>query len=157
MKCYQCDAAIRSGQRFCEACGAQVDRTCPACHAPAPPDARFCGKCGASFAGKTDVPSGSSPSSDGERRQLTVLFADVVGSTELAAHLDPEALREVLRAYQGICVDSVARYGGNVNQYIGDGVVAFFGYPVAHDNDAERAVLAGLAIVASVRTGRGRH
>jgi class 3 adenylate cyclase/predicted ATPase len=87
----------------------------------------------------------------GERRQLTVLFADVVGSTALAGRLDPEALRDVLRAYQGICDDCVSRYGGNINQYLGDGVVAFFGYPAAHDNDAERAALAALAIIEGVR------
>ena len=116
--------------------------------------------CGASIAVKADAAPGAeapagatraTQSPDGERRQLTVLFADLVGSTELAGRLDPEALRDVLRAYQGICVDCVARYGGTINQYIGDGVVAFFGYPTAHDNDAERAVRAGLAIVAGVR------
>ena len=96
-------------------------------------------------------PADSAIPSEGERRQLTVLFADVVGSTALAGRLDPEALRDVLRAYQDICNRCVTRYGGNINQYIGDGAVAFFGYPSAHDNDAERAILAGLAIIAGVR------
>ena len=96
------------------------------------------------------APQRASLSSDGERRQLTVLFADVVGATALSGRLDPEALRDVLRVYQGICIESVTRYAGNVNQYIGDGVVAFFGHPIAHDNDAERAILAGLAIIAGI-------
>ncbi len=97
--------------------------------------------------GKTRAPIAT----DGERRQLTVLFADVVGATALSGRLDPEALRDVLRAYHRVCTDCVTRYGGNVNQYLGDGVLAYFGHPAAHENDAERAVLAGLAIVAGVR------
>jgi predicted ATPase/class 3 adenylate cyclase len=130
------------------------------CNAPAAPDARFCGTCGASFSDGGDVRRAPEPAAaaghsaiaaEGERRQLTVLFADVVGSTALAGRLDPEALRDVLRAYQDICNNCVTRYGGNINQYIGDGAVAFFGYPSAHDNDAERGILAGLAIIAGVR------
>ena len=92
-----------------------------------------------------DVPSLGA--SDGERRQLTVMFADVVGATMLSGRLDPEALRELLRAYQQVCVECTERYGGHIHQYAGDGVLAYFGYPTAHDNDAERAVLAGLDIV----------
>jgi predicted ATPase/class 3 adenylate cyclase len=130
------------------------------CNAPAAPDARFCGTCGASFSDGGDVRRAPEPAAaaghsaiaaEGERRQLTVLFAEVVGSTALAGRLDPEALRDVLRAYQDICNNCVTRYGGNINQYIGDGAVAFFGYPSAHDNDAERGILAGLAIIAGVR------
>jgi predicted ATPase/class 3 adenylate cyclase len=130
------------------------------CNAPAAPDARFCGTCGASFSDGGDVRRAPEPAAaaghsaiaaEGERRQLTVLFADVVGSTALAGRLDPEALRDVLRAYQDICNNCVTRYGGNINQYIGDGAVAFFGYPSAHDNDAERGILAGLALIAGVR------
>jgi class 3 adenylate cyclase len=76
-----------------------------------------------------------------------VLFADVVGATALSGRLDPEALRALLLAYQQVCVECTGRYGGNIHQYAGDGVLAYFGYPVAHDNDAERAVLTGLDIV----------
>ena len=95
---------------------------------------------------------GSTPQAgDGERRQLTVLFADVVGATALSGLLDPEALRTLLREYQLICVECVKRFEGNIHQYAGDGVLAYFGYPVAHDNDAERAVLAGLDIASGVR------
>jgi class 3 adenylate cyclase/predicted ATPase len=160
MKCRKCGVEAKQGQRFCESCGAQFEKPCPICGAPALPDARFCGMCGGPFPDVPDapVPSKDEPghgrgnrSDDGERRHLTVLFADVVGSTALAGLLDPEALRDVLRAYQGICNDCVTRYGGSINQYIGDGVVTFFGYPNAHDNDAERAVLAALAIIDGVR------
>ena len=90
-------------------------------------------------------------SGEGERRQLTVLFADVVGATTLSGRLDPEALRALLLAYQQVCVECTGRYGGNIHQYAGDGVLAYFGYPVAHDNDAERAVLTGLDIVEGMR------
>ena len=81
-----------------------------------------------------------------ERRQLTVLFCDLVGSTELAARLDPEDMGQVLRAYQECCAEVVRRWGGHVAKYMGDGVLAYFGWPQAHEDDAERAVRAGLAL-----------
>ena len=86
----------------------------------------------------------------GERRQLTVLFADLVGATALSGQLDQEAMRDILRHYQRVSSACIDGYGGVVQQYLGDGVLAYFGYPSAHDNDAERAVLAGLALVAAV-------
>jgi class 3 adenylate cyclase/tetratricopeptide (TPR) repeat protein len=87
----------------------------------------------------------------GERRQLTVLFCDLVGFTELARRLDPEVLHGVIRAYEDTCAVSVSRYEGYVFQRLGDGIVAFFGYPLAHEGEAERAIRAGLEIVAAVR------
>ncbi|HEX6113452.1 MAG TPA: AAA family ATPase, partial [Geminicoccaceae bacterium] len=88
--------------------------------------------------------------SEAERRQLTVLFCDLVGSTELAARLDPEDLREVMRAYQAACVDVVGRFEGHVARFLGDGVLAYFGWPRAHEDAAERAVRAGLQLVQDV-------
>src|ERR1700722_17147625 len=85
-----------------------------------------------------------------ERRQLTVMFSDLVGSTALSARLDPEDMREVIRAYQGACSGAVARYDGFVAKFMGDGVLAYFGFPRAHEEDAERAVRAGLDIAAAV-------
>ena len=87
---------------------------------------------------------------EAERRQLTVLFCDVVGSTELSARLDPEDLREVMRAYQAACADVVGRLEGHVARFLGDGVLAYFGWPRAHEDDAERAVRAGLQLVRQV-------
>jgi class 3 adenylate cyclase len=78
-----------------------------------------------------------------ERRQLTVLFCDLVGSTALAARLDPEDLREVMGGYQAACAQVIGRFEGHVAKYLGDGVLAYFGWPVAHEDDAERAVRAG--------------
>ena len=81
-----------------------------------------------------------------ERRQLTVMFCDLVGSTELSQRLDAEALREVLRSYQQCAVRVIERYRGHVAQYLGDGLLVYFGYPQAHEDDAERAVRAGCEV-----------
>jgi TOMM system kinase/cyclase fusion protein len=84
---------------------------------------------------------------DAERRQLTVLFCDLVDSTVLASQLDPEDLREVVRAYQDTCAKVIARFEGHIAQYLGDGLLVYFGYPLAHEDDAQRAVRAGLGMV----------
>ena len=165
MECGSCGCATRDGLRFCETCGAALEKKCPGCGATAPAVARFCGTCGSTFPVELGTPANPAvPASvatpaeasppkpgEGERRQLTVMFADVVGATVLSGRLDPEALRALLRAYQQVCVECTERYGGHIHQYAGDGVLAYFGYPVAHDNDAERAVLAGLDIVEGTR------
>ena len=90
------------------------------------------------------------PTGVAERRQLTVMFVDLVGSTELSARLDPEDMGDVIRAYQGACTEVVERWGGHVAKYMGDGVLAYFGFPQAHEDEAERAVRAGLAIIAAL-------
>ena len=87
---------------------------------------------------------------EAERRQLTMMFCDLIGSTELSQQLDPEDLREVNRAYQDACKAAIERYEGYVARYMGDGLLAYFGYPQAHEDDAERAVHAGLSVVKSV-------
>src|SRR5262245_38396369 len=88
---------------------------------------------------------------DAERRQLTVMFCDLVGSTALSAQLDPEDLREVVRAYQAACAEVIQRFAGYIAQYLGDGLLMYFGYPQAHEDDAQRAVRAGLGIVEVMR------
>src|ERR1700688_221914 len=85
-----------------------------------------------------------------ERRQVTVMFSDLVGSTALSARMDPEDLREVIAAYQKCVAEAVRRFGGFVAKYMGDGVLIYFGYPQAHEDDAERAVRAGLELIAAV-------
>jgi hypothetical protein len=92
----------------------------------------------------------TSPKDTAERRQVTVMFSDLVGSTALSACMDPEDLREVVSAYQKCVAESVRRYGGFVAKYMGDGVLIYFGYPQAHEDDAERAVRAGLEVVTAV-------
>ena len=92
------------------------------------------------------------PLSEAERRQLTVMFVDLVGSTALASRLDPEEMAKLLRAYQGAVAGAIARFEGHVAKYMGDGILAYFGYPQAHEDEAERAVRAGLAAVAAVHS-----
>jgi class 3 adenylate cyclase len=96
------------------------------------------------------APPLSQPARDAERRQLTILFCDLVGSTQLTQQLDAEMLRNIMHAYQRTCADIVSRYAGHVAQYIGDGIIVYFGLPQAHEDDAERAVRAALDIVAAV-------
>jgi class 3 adenylate cyclase/predicted ATPase len=92
----------------------------------------------------------TAPRTDAERRQLTVMFVDLVGSTALSARLDPEDMREIVGAYHRSCAEQITKAGGFVAKYMGDGVLAYFGYPRAHEHDAERAVLAGLGLVEAV-------
>ena len=92
-----------------------------------------------------------------ERRQLTVMFVDLVDSTALAARLDPEEMAELLRTYQSAVAGAIARFEGHVAKYMGDGVLAYFGYPRAHEDEAERAVRAGLAAVAAVHSLGSAH
>ena len=100
--------------------------------------------------GVTDEPSSTIEPASAERRQLTVMFCDLVGSTELSRKLDPEALRELMHVYQRTCGTVVDRYAGHVAQYLGDGLMVYFGWPRAHEDDAERAVRTGLDIVDAV-------
>src|SRR5271155_571183 len=94
----------------------------------------------------------SSAKDTAERRQVTVMFSDLVGSTTLSARMDPEDLREVISAYQKCVAETVRHFGGFVAKYMGDGVLIYFGYPTAHEDDAERAVRSGLALIDAVAT-----
>ena len=140
---------------------------CPKCRASNPPLSGFCGDCGAPLVvGDGGVqPTSSSQSSrdsraaraqtdgfstEGERRHLTVLFCDLVGSTEIAVKLDPEDWHEIVREYHREASLAVERFGGHVAKFLGDGILAYFGWPRAHDNDPERGVRAGLALLESI-------
>ena len=98
----------------------------------------------------TSTAPSASPEDRAERRQVTVIFSDLVGSTALSARMDPEDLREVISAYQKCVTKTVRTVGGFVANYMGDGVLVYFGYPEAHEDDAERAVRAGLELIAAV-------
>ena len=148
MRCSKCGSENPAGKKFCEDCGAPLANPCPKCGADTTIGKRFCGECGASL--ETATPVAAEPRSaslSGERRHLTVLFCDLVGSTDIAAQLDPEQWREIVAGYQRAAAEAISRAGGHVAKYLGDGVMAYFGYPEAHENDAERAVRAGLAIL----------
>src|SRR5262249_22128222 len=108
------------------------------------------GKASSVDAATTSSAPSASPEDRVERRQVTVMFSDLVGSTALSARMDPEDLREVISAYQKCVADTVQRFGGFVAKYMGDGVLMYFGYPQAHEDDAERAVRAGLALIEAV-------
>ncbi|MDH3599165.1 MAG: winged helix-turn-helix domain-containing protein, partial [Candidatus Tectomicrobia bacterium] len=128
---------------------------CPSCHHPNPPTARFCNACGTALQGSPPSEKGQAPSAEGaaldaERRQLTVLFCDLVESTKLSSQLDPEDWRDIVRAYQEVGAAVVARFDGYIAQYLGDGLLVYFGYPQAHEDDAQRAVRAGLGIVEAI-------
>jgi class 3 adenylate cyclase len=154
MRCPSCKADNAATRRFCARCGAALPKPCANCGFANEPSAEFCGGCGkrievASAAELVTTPP--APRVDGaERRQLTVMFSDLVGSTALSARLDPEELREVIGAYHRCVAAAVRRLDGFVAKYMGDGVLVYFGFPRAHEDDAERAVRAGLDIVAGV-------
>jgi class 3 adenylate cyclase/tetratricopeptide (TPR) repeat protein len=124
---------------------------CAACDQECPPAARFCSGCGAVLGqGEGARAARDAVGESSERRQLTVLFCDLVGSTHLATHLDPEDWQDLLRLFQRNASAVVERFGGYVAQHLGDGELVYFGYPLAHDDAAERAVRAGLALVEEV-------
>ena len=155
MECPRCKADIPDGGRFCDECGAPAPVVCRACGAPNRLGAKFCAACGGRLAAagaSTTAPAAppSSPASSAERRQITVVFVDLVGSTAMSARLDPEDLRDVIGAYHRCVAEVVGGYDGFVAKYMGDGVLVYFGYPRAHEDDAERAVRAGLAVVEAV-------
>jgi class 3 adenylate cyclase/predicted ATPase len=121
---------------------------CPNCRAEISDGGKFCASCGTALAaGSPPSPAIVASTSSAERRQLTVMFCDLVGSTALSVRLDPEDLREVMLAYQAYVAETVTRFGGFVAGYMGDGVLVYFGYPQAHEHAAERAARAGLALV----------
>ncbi|HLW71021.1 MAG TPA: AAA family ATPase [Candidatus Binataceae bacterium] len=154
MRCSKCAVENREGRKFCAECGALLKIRCQSCLADNEPTEKFCGDCGAA------LNAGSAPASEtskvphsnaaGERRHLTILFCDLVGSVTLTAQLDPEEWRATVAGYQRAAAEAITRFGGEVVRYVGDGIMAFFGYPVAHDNDAERAARAGLAILEAI-------
>jgi class 3 adenylate cyclase len=154
MRCSKCGRDNREGRKFCTSCGTPLVAACPKCGAPSRPDESFCGECGTALGDAAQAADADTApiaaSAGGERRHLTVLFCDLVGSTEIAGRLDPEEWRETVAAYHRAAAEAVTRYGGHVAKYLGDGVMAFFGYPEAHDNDAERAARAGLAMLDAI-------
>jgi predicted ATPase/class 3 adenylate cyclase len=156
MECASCKADIPDDSRFCIACGAALPSLCSRCGRANPAPAAFCAGCGhrlGAIASGAAPPAATGPAptrASAERRQLTVMFCDLVGSTALAARLDPEDLREIIGAYQRRVAMAVGRYDGFIAKYMGDGVLVYFGYPRAHEDDAERAVRAGLKLAATM-------
>src|SRR3989449_8695966 len=143
MQCPQCQSENLPDSVFCPQCGTKLERVCPQCQADNRLTSNFCRQCGTPLTRQTP----DSSKAEAERRQLTVMFCDLVGSTALSEQLDPEKLREVVRAYQQVSAEVINRFEGHIAQYLGDGLLVYFGYPVAHEDDAPRAVRAGLGMV----------
>ncbi|HEY2771162.1 MAG TPA: adenylate/guanylate cyclase domain-containing protein [Solirubrobacteraceae bacterium] len=155
MTCRGCGKENRPGARFCAGCGTALAVTCPACGADAEPDDRFCATCGSAL-GETTAGSVTESLADvahvSERRLVSILFADLVGFTSMSEHRDPEEVRELLSEYFERSRELIERYGGTVEKFIGDAVMAVWGTPVAREDDAERAVRAALALTQAVST-----
>src|SRR5437879_3824022 len=161
MKCPRCQHENLPSMKFCGECGARLAAVCSACRAPNAPTQKFCGECGASLPSggpKFAAPESYTPKHlvekiltsksalEGERKQVTVLFCDIVDSTRLAERLDPETMHELMDRALRLMAEAVHRYEGTVNQFLGDGLMALFGAPVALEDHALRAVQAALAI-----------
>jgi class 3 adenylate cyclase/tetratricopeptide (TPR) repeat protein len=180
MQCSSCRADNPAANRFCEQCGAPLEARCPQCHATLGAGARFCGACGHRLAPLPSAPpetarAAGAPAQparaiaaytpkhlaekvlkarsaiEGERRQVTVLFADIAGFTSLAEQRDPEEIHAIVdRCFEAITAE-VHRFEGTINQYTGDGVMALFGAPIAHEDSPRRAAHAALGIQRAIR------
>jgi Adenylate and Guanylate cyclase catalytic domain/Double zinc ribbon len=157
--CSNCGTENRPGRKFCSECATPLAAVCPSCGAPNQPGEKFCGECATPLVvGAPPLVSGTarpglataSEAPIAERRLVSVLFADLVGFTALAEGRDAEDTRELLSRYFDLARDVVGRYGGTVEKFIGDAVMAVWGAPVAREDDAERAVRAGLELVDAV-------
>jgi class 3 adenylate cyclase/tetratricopeptide (TPR) repeat protein len=151
MQCSNCAIELPEDARFCRECGHAVQSVCPDCRQMAPPGARFCPTCGARIPGSGRWPASVKDLLQAERRQITLMFTDIVGSTEISSRMDPEELREVIWNYQACVVRAVTEFGGFVARYIGDGILIYFGWPRTGEMDPERSVRAGLAVIRAVR------
>jgi class 3 adenylate cyclase/tetratricopeptide (TPR) repeat protein len=175
MLCPSCGAAATPNQKFCAECGTRLHQACPNCNTPYEGSPKFCPECGfalqavaasagavgevhstaAAPAAASAPPEVANASTVAERKLVSVLFADLVGFTTMSESRDAEAVREQLTEYFGVAQEIVMRYGGSVEKFIGDAVMAVWGTPVAHEDDAERAVRAALELVDAV--GRLGH
>ena len=171
VRCAQCQQNNPRSAKFCNACGARLEADCPTCGRANAPGSRFCNECGASLTDGAVPAAGSRFASphvytpkhlaekilssrhalEGERKQVTVLFADTKGSTELLADLDPEDARKLLDPVLERMMEAVHRYEGTVNRVLGDGIMAIFGAPLAHEDHAVRACYAALAMQQAIR------
>ena len=164
IRCDACGTDNPSTSRFCGSCGSVLGERCPACAAPIVRGFRFCGSCGAALAADATPPVAAGPSlgepvssrvgefapSTAERRFVSILFVDLVSFTALSEGRDPEEVQELLARYFEVCRTIIARYGGVVEKFIGDAVMAMWGAPVAHEDDADRTVRAAVELVAAV-------
>src|ERR671937_3184425 len=146
MRCAACGTENEAGRKFCGECGSALSAVCPSCNTPNTPGVKFCGECGRQLQAVQAV-SQAEPAA--ERKLVSVLFADLVGFTALSENRDAEDTRELLSRYFDACRRLIELYGGTVEKFIGDAVMAVWGTPTATEDDAERAVRAALDLVAA--------
>ena len=165
MKCPKCQFENPDEMQFCGKCGAKLESTCPQCGFSSPPEFQFCGKCGHALGGSKAPPAVdySQPQSytpkslankiltarssiEGERKIVTVLFGDVASYTSMSEKLDPEEVHQIMDGCFKIAMDAIHKYEGTIDKFTGDGVMALFGAPIAHENHAQRACYSALAI-----------
>jgi class 3 adenylate cyclase len=161
MQCPQCQAGNLPDALFCEECGATLEAACPQCGGGNRPTAKFCRKCRAALTGDPATAAEPPPrpskhlaekirqskaALEGERKQVTVLFADVKGSMELAEQLDAEAWSDIMQRFFRILAEGVERFEGFVDKFTGDGIMALFGAPIAHEDHAQRACYTALQL-----------
>ena len=175
MKCPQCRFENRTGAKFCNECGHKFDVTCPTCHTSNRVGSKFCDECGHDLRGPDDLGSirnrdaasytpkflaekilTTRSAIEGERKLVTVLFADVANYTAISELRDPEEVHEIIDGCFKILMNEIHRYEGTINQFTGDGIMAIFGAPVAHEDHAQRACYAALAIQKSMAGYAGR-
>src|SRR5919201_6427773 len=150
MRCAACGTENEAGRKFCGECGTALALLCAACGSANTPGVKFCGECGAALtATAATKPPALRAHSATERKHVSVLFADLVGFTAASESRDAEDTRELLSRYFETCQRLVALYGGTVEKFIGDAVMAVWGTPVANEDDAERAVRTALDLVAA--------
>ena len=151
MTCVACGSENEAGRKFCGECGRPLAHACPACGAANAPTVKFCGECGTALAATPPPPSMTAAAPpQAERRLVSVLFVDLVGFTTASEGRDAEDTRELLTRYFDLARTTIERYGGTVEKFIGDAVMAVWGAPTAQEDDAERAVRAALDLVAGV-------
>ncbi len=165
MVCESCGEVQRANLRFCEACGHAHQLACPSCGSKGPSGRKFCGDCGVEIAGRpasseadtaTDVLN-HDRLAGGERRHLTVMFCDLVGSTSLSQQLDAEDLSELVQQWSDSASAAIREHGGYVARFMGDGILSYFGFPKAFEDNADRSVRAAHAVVAATRSvGKSR-
>jgi class 3 adenylate cyclase len=164
MQCPRCQQENRQGRGFCSNCGASLALVCPSCNFSNEPGEKFCGGCGQSLSASQSPPAKvtatksytpnhladkiltSKSAMEGQRKQVTVLFCDLVNSTSLAARIGAEAMHTLLNRFFDLALTEVHHYEGTINQFLGDGFMALFGAPIAHEDHARRAVLAALGV-----------
>jgi class 3 adenylate cyclase len=153
MECGSCRSEMPDDARLCNECGAPLRILCAACDTVNPPSAKFCSHCGGSLIERVHSASIKPVGvSEAERRHLTVMFCDIIGSTEISSRLDPEDLSALIRTYQNRVAESILSFGGFIARYVGDGVLIYFGWPRASETDAEQAIRASLRATEAVAT-----